>query len=70
MISASRIVLGFCAAILLIAAAGCQIQQDMAHQPKNRPLSPSTFFDDGRSERPVLENTVARGSVADDAAIE
>ncbi|HMD39948.1 MAG TPA: cytochrome c [Candidatus Acidoferrum sp.] len=66
MISASRIVLGFCAAILLIAAAGCQIQQDMAHQPKNRPLSPSTFFDDGRSERPVLENTVARGSVADD----
>ena len=66
MISASRIVLGFCAAILSIAAAGCQIQQDMAHQPKNRPLSPSTFFDDGRSERPVLENTVARGSVADD----
>jgi hypothetical protein len=38
----------------------------MAHQPKSKPLSPSTFFDDGRSERPALENTVARGSVADD----
>jgi hypothetical protein len=59
-------VTGFCAAILSVAAAGCQIQQDMAHQPKSKPLSPSTFFDDGRSERPALENTVARGSVADD----
>jgi len=39
----------------------------MAHQPKNRPLSPSEFFHDGRSERPLLENTVARGSLADDA---
>jgi hypothetical protein len=38
----------------------------MADQPKNRPLSPSPFFDDGRSERPLLENTVARGSLADD----
>jgi len=38
----------------------------MANQPKNRPLSPSTFFEDGRSERPLVENTVARGSIADD----
>jgi len=66
MISASRLLLIVGAAVLSLAAAGCQIQQDMAHQPKNRPLSPSDFFDDGRSERPVLENTVARGSVADD----
>jgi hypothetical protein len=66
MINSSRIALGFCAAILSVAAAGCQIQQDMAHQPKSKPLSPSTFFDDGRSERPVLENTLARGSIADD----
>lgn len=66
MISASRIVLGLCAAVLGVLAAGCQIRQDMADQPKNRPLSPSPFFDDGRSERPELENTVARGSLADD----
>jgi hypothetical protein len=38
----------------------------MADQPKNRPLSPSPFFADGRSERPLLENTVAHGSIADD----
>ena len=39
----------------------------MALQPKDRPLSPSDFFTDGRSARPLVENTVARGSVADDA---
>ena len=66
MISASRMFLVACAAVFSVAAAGCQIQQDMAHQPKNKPLSPSAFFDDGRSERPALENTVARGSIADD----
>jgi hypothetical protein len=43
---------------------GCR--QDMADQPKAKPLSPSGFFADGRSERPVVENTVAHGSIADD----
>jgi len=38
----------------------------MAQQPKNRPLSPSDFFTDGRSARPLVENTVARGSVLED----
>jgi hypothetical protein len=38
----------------------------MAMQPKDRPLWPSDFFTDGRSARPLVENTVARGSVADD----
>jgi mono/diheme cytochrome c family protein len=66
MISISRIHLGVCAAMLAVLAGGCQIRQDMADQPKNRPLSPSPFFADGRSERPLLENTVARGSIAAD----
>jgi mono/diheme cytochrome c family protein len=60
--------------LLLLAAASCafmlsgcdELRQDMATQPKARPLSPSDFFRDGRSERPLLENTVARGSLADD----
>jgi cytochrome c5 len=39
----------------------------MANQPKQNPLSPSDFFADGRSERPEVENTVARGSVQDDS---
>jgi mono/diheme cytochrome c family protein len=55
------------AAACLVLLAGCSLKQDMAHQPKNRPLSPSDFFTDGRSERPLLENTVARGSLAADA---
>ncbi len=66
MTSASRFLLAACAAMLCIFAGGCQIRQDMADQPKNRPLSPSPFFDDGRSERALLENTVAHGSIADD----
>lgn len=49
-----------------LAAAGCQ---DMNHQPKARPLSPSDFFEDGKSERPFVENTVARGSIANDALV-
>lgn len=66
MTNTSRVLVCVCAALFSILAGGCQLQQDMAHQPKSRPLSPSTFFDDGRSERPILENTVARGSIVDD----
>src|SRR6516162_11364909 len=55
-------------ALGVLAVGGCAdaLRQDMATQPKNRPLSPSEFFADGRSERPLPENTVARGSIADD----
>jgi len=51
----------------LIFGGGCEyLRQDMANQPKNRPLSPSEFFGDGRSERPLVENAVAHGAIADD----
>ena len=64
---ASRLLIFVCAAAGLVFAAGCEnLRQDMASQPKNKPLSPSEFFEDGRSERPLIENTVARGSLADD----
>jgi hypothetical protein len=53
----------FAASVFLV---GCSLKQDMALQPKNRPLSPSDFFADGRSARPLVENTVARGSVLED----
>jgi mono/diheme cytochrome c family protein len=54
---------------IVIGLAGCgnTLRQDMANQPRQNPLSPSDFFPDGRSERPVVENTVVRGAVADDA---
>jgi hypothetical protein len=61
------LVAGISAAALFLA--GCSLKQDMALQPKNRPLSPSDFFTDGRSERPLLENTVARGSVTEDEMV-
>jgi mono/diheme cytochrome c family protein len=67
MISASRAMLSVCAALSLAWLSGCSLKQDMAYQPKNTPLSPSDFFTDGRSERPLLENTVARGALDDDA---
>src|SRR5208337_1709980 len=61
-------------AVLLISSvafvlAGCDytLRQDMANQPRQNTLSPSSFFPDGRSERQPLDNTVARGSVEDDA---
>lgn len=67
MISPSRFLIVACAAAGLIFAGGCRyLKQDMATQPKNLPLTPSSFFADGRSERPLLDNTVARGSLADD----
>ena len=50
-------VLGFAAFALLFA--GCRM--DMHEQPKYLPYEPTTFFDDGRSERPVVPGTVARG---------
>src|SRR5690348_15204396 len=52
----------------MLLASGCadNLRQDMATQPKNRPLSPSDFFTDGRSERPLIENTVAHGAIDND----
>ena len=55
--------LRICALASLFLLAGCSLKQDMAQQPKNRPLSPSDFFTDGRSARPLVENTVPRGSL-------
>ncbi|HTP67846.1 MAG TPA: cytochrome c [Dongiaceae bacterium] len=53
----------------LLALSGCNytLRQDMANQPRQNPLSPSDFFQDGRSERPALDNTVARGSIESDS---
>jgi mono/diheme cytochrome c family protein len=67
MTDSSRFHFGLCVTACFFFLSGCQLKQDMAHQPKARPLSPSEFFADGRSERPLLENTVARGALADDA---
>ena len=51
----------------LFATAACR--QDMHDQPKYIPLRPSNFFGDGRSERPIIDGTVARGHLEDDTAL-
>jgi mono/diheme cytochrome c family protein len=49
------------AATLLLFAAGCR--QDMQNQPRMYPQRSTTFFADGRSVRPQVEHTVARGQL-------
>ncbi|HEX3469970.1 MAG TPA: cytochrome c [Silvibacterium sp.] len=56
--------LTFCAAAALMFAAGCR--QDMQDQPKMIPQRQSVFFNDGRSVRPQVEHTVARGQLRED----
>jgi hypothetical protein len=67
MTNTSRQLAVVCFAACVVLLSGCEyLRQDMANQPKNKALSPSDFFADGRSERPLVENTVARGSLAND----
>jgi hypothetical protein len=54
-------------ALGVVFAAGCR--QKMADQPSYRPLDESDFFGDGRSSRPVVEGTIARGQLRDDEAL-
>ena len=62
--AASIALLGFAA--LAFVGCGGTLRQDMANQPRQNPLSPAEFFPDGRSARPLQDNTVIRGSVAED----
>jgi mono/diheme cytochrome c family protein len=53
--------------VLALAAATVGCRQDMHDQPKYIPLRATEFFADGRSARPLIEGTVARGHLDDDA---
>ena len=59
----------FCLCGVGLLGCGYSLRQDMANQPRENPLSPSSFFADGRSESPLPENTVARGELANDALL-
>ncbi len=52
------------ASVLLLSAC----RQDMHNQPRYKPLAATSFFGDGRSARPTIEDTVARGQLHLDAA--
>jgi cytochrome c553 len=53
-------------ALAAVLLAACR--QDMHDQPKYKPLRASEIFGDKRSARPLVEGTVARGSLREDAA--
>jgi mono/diheme cytochrome c family protein len=62
-----RITAAGLAAVTFLALAGA-CRQDMHDQPKYRPLRGSELFADKRSARPLVEGTVARGTLREDAA--
>jgi len=49
-----------------LALVGCR--QDMHNQPRYKPLAATDFFGDGRSARPLVDGTVARGYLRIDSA--
>ena len=57
-------VVSFLFGVVVVVCGGCR--QDMHDQPKFKPLSSSSFFEDGRSGRPPVPGTVARGLLRDD----
>ncbi len=50
----------------LLGTIGCR--QDMHNQPRYKPFAATNFFGDGRSERPAIDDTVARGQLRIDQA--
>jgi mono/diheme cytochrome c family protein len=57
-----KLAASLCGVAMLLS--GCRL--DMHVQPKYLPYEPTDFFGDGRSERPVIPGTVARGHLHDD----
>jgi mono/diheme cytochrome c family protein len=55
-------------AVVLASTAAFGCRQDMHDQPKYKAYRASDFFGDRRSERPRVEDTVARGELREDAA--
>ena len=52
--------------VLLTALALSGCRQDMHDNPRYEPLERSAFFADGRSQRPLVPNTVPRGLLRED----
>ncbi len=53
--------------LMLLGAMLPGCYQRMAIQPKLKPQSPTQFFADGRSTRPQVQGTVARGTLQEDS---
>lgn len=53
-------------AVAALLAVGVACRQDMHDQPKYRPFRQSELFEDKRSARPLVQGTVARGTLRED----
>jgi len=53
-------------ALAFLTLTACR--QDMQDEPRYKPLAASAFFADGRSARPMIDGTVARGHLRIDEA--
>jgi mono/diheme cytochrome c family protein len=53
-------------ALVVVGVVACR--QDMHDQPRMKPLRGSGMFPDGRSARPLVAGTVARGTLQEDEA--
>ena len=54
-------------ALAIVALSGLACRQDMHDQPRFEPLEATPFFADGRSSRPRVPGTIARGEREYDA---
>ncbi len=54
---------------MAIVAVSAACRQDMHDQPNYQPLEASTFFNDAQASRPLVEGTVARGHLNEDALL-
>jgi mono/diheme cytochrome c family protein len=55
--------------VVVLLASGCD-RLDMYDQPRYDPLAASNFFADGRSARPQVEGTIARGHLNADVPLQ
>jgi mono/diheme cytochrome c family protein len=59
------IIFAFCLLPFAFLSSACR--EDMQNQPKYKPYRPGAFFKDGQSGRQLIDGTVARGHLKDDA---
>ncbi|MBO0799395.1 MAG: cytochrome c [Blastocatellia bacterium] len=65
--SSKFLIFAFCLLSFAFFLPACR--QDMHDQPKYTPFRPSAFFADGKSERPLVDGTVPRRNLREDASL-
>jgi mono/diheme cytochrome c family protein len=55
--------MALCGGVIALAAMTTACRDDMHDQPRYKPFAATTFFGDGRSARPAIADTVARGQL-------